>query len=208
MNPHSLSADSFVSSGILYNAVLLLVCYVFLLPFYILILFYLCVFLVQFQLRCAAVQELLSNVRLFARCDDIFLQQIMRALSQQLHPRNSQFVDVQEKSRSCDYTGQGSLGCAPSYAADAQGATSAGLQGIYLVKSGTVSLVEGRLKQKHTRHQGQHFGENSLFLDIPLVPLQVRTITLFYSNCINTSIVGMNLNNFTAIGGVYFICEF
>jgi hypothetical protein len=167
------------------------------------------VFLVQFQLRCAAVQELLSNVRLFARCDDIFLQQIMRALSQQLHPRNSQFVDVKEQSRNCDYSGQssakGALGCAPSSAAGAQGATSAGLQGMYLVKSGTVALVEGRLQQKHTRHQGQHFGEHSLFLDIPLVPLQVRTIALFYSNWINTSIVGMNLNNFTAIGGLFYL---
>ena len=98
---------------------------------------------IQIGLRSAAVEEIISGMRLFSQCDKPFLRSVMQALVQQLHCSHSVLLNR----------------CCP--------------EGMYLIRNGSVQVTDLNARKQHMRHPGECFAEQALFPDQPSTPMEV-----------------------------------
>jgi hypothetical protein len=106
----------------------------------------LCLFCVcsQENMRLAVLEEAVAAVPIFGQCDKAFHREVVRALVQQLHPRRTTVVDK----------------CVP--------------EGLYLVKNGTLRVVDLACDRTAIRHGGQAFAEEALLNGRRSTALEVR----------------------------------
>lgn len=120
-------------------------------------------FVVQDELRAAVLENTITTLPMFTHCNKSFLQAIMRSLQQKLYSRRSVLLDS----------------CVP--------------EGWYLVKTGSVRVMDVATAQVQIKYAGHSFAEKALFSDINSVAIEVQCAYYCYTLIYYTVVIVYNM---------------